>query len=102
VLDIGATHVQYSVTLPPAGAAFAGWVRADFATPAAHRLYFDAEASVSLAAASGDLVATPARPACAGITHELTLVPPFSEPFFLYFQPQALSTRRVIVELVPP
>lgn len=103
VLDIGATHVQYSITLPPAGVAFAGWVRANFATQAEHRLYFDAEASVSLAAGSDlSLVATPAASACAGITHELTLAPPFSEPFFLYFQPQALPTRRVIAELIPP
>lgn len=101
VLDIGATHVQYSVSLPQTSAGFAGWVTANFSAQAAHRLYFDAEASVSLV--GGDsLIASPARSACAGITHELTLEPPFPEPFFLFFHAQPQRTRRVIVELVPP
>lgn len=105
--DIGTTHTEYSIALLPDDAGtFGGFVRAQFLTAGPYRLYFDGVTPVTRLTSpetAGELASLRATPrACPGITHELTLpeVTP-GEDLFLFIGPQATSTRRVIVELVP-
>jgi hypothetical protein len=105
--DIGTTHTEYSITLlgDDAGT-FGGFVRAQFLAAGRYRLYFDGVTPVTRLTSPesvGEVASLRATPrVCPGITHQLTLpeVTP-GEDLFLFMGPQASSTRRVIVELVP-
>jgi hypothetical protein len=106
-VDVGTTHIQYSVLLPSDGATFSGWLRARFVTGGPHRLYFDGDTPVVLerqregkAARAVTLSPTPA--ACAGITHELTLDAAPDETIFLRLGPQEDQRRALILERLTP
>jgi hypothetical protein len=102
--DISTTHVQYSVALREQETEFGGWLRARFPGEGPYRLYFDAETSISMTRGTGEaeeLALEPTPPACPGITHEVTITDMAGSDVFFFVGPEEVTTRRVIVELIP-
>lgn len=95
-------HTRYTVSLPAAGDAHAGYTRLRATSTATWHLFLDGEVAVALESQLGEplpisLAATPA--ACAGITHRATFHATELDQLFLRFGPQPAPEVKLVVEL---